>query len=63
MKRWQMKKNMFGSFPGQENIVQISAKQWEQMLVSWSNLRRDKLSDRYIHAWTSWIIKHSKELK
>lgn len=52
-----------GSLPGQENIVLISSKQWEQMRDSWLNLRREELSDSYIHTWTSWMIKQSKELK
>lgn len=56
-------KNMFGSLPGQKNIVQISLKQWELTLGSWLKLRQGELSDRYIHSWTSWIIKQSKELK
>lgn len=52
-----------GPFSGQENIVLISTKHWEQTLGSWLNLRCRELSDQYIHSWTSWIIKQSKELK
>jgi hypothetical protein len=43
------------------NIVQLSARQWDAIVNSWKTLRRDELSDAYIHSWTSWMIKQQKE--
>ena len=38
-------------------LVQLSDKQWENVLESWHALRKAELSDSYIHSWTSWMVK------
>ncbi len=46
-----------------DNIIQISTKQWEEILGSWKNLRAQEMSDIYIHSWASWMIKLQMEEK
>ena len=46
-------------FPEADNIVQLSSKQWEDALESWKNLRSREMSDIYVHAWTSWMLKRN----
>ena len=44
--------------PSENNkVIQISSKQWVEILESWKNLRRKEMSDTYIHSWTAWMIK------
>lgn len=45
-----------GTVSNQTNVVSISDRQWEQTMSSWGGLRKQELSDRYIHTWTSWMI-------
>jgi hypothetical protein len=54
-----------GLIPGKNNfnIVQLSSRQWETVINTWKNLRQGELSDAYVHAWTSWMIKQQKESK
>lgn len=47
--------------PGNTNIIDISTRQWEGVLASWKSLRRDQMSDMYIHSWASWMIKLQME--
>ena len=51
----------FGLLSQKNNIVRLSAKQWERVVSSWITLRHDTLSDAYVHSWTSWMIKQQKE--
>ena len=53
----------FGSLSEKKNIVRLSAKQWENVILSWRVLRQAQLSEAYVHAWTSWMIKQQKESK
>jgi hypothetical protein len=53
----------FGLFSEKNNIVRLSAKQWEAVIQSWKTLRQAQLSDTYVHSWTSWMIKQQKESK
>ncbi len=53
----------FGLLSEKNNIVRLSAKQWEAVVNSWKTLRQGELSDVYVHAWTSWMIKQQKESK
>lgn len=46
-----------GPLPDQTNVVPISDRQWEKTLASWGGLRKQELSDMYIHSWTSWMVK------
>ena len=46
-----------------DNIVQISSKQWEEILKSWIDLRRREMADTYIHSWASGMIKLQMEAK
>ncbi len=46
-----------------DNIVQLSTRQWQNVIHTWKNLRQSELSDTYVHAWTSWMIKQQKESK
>jgi hypothetical protein len=32
----------------------------KRLINSWITLRQDALSDAYVHAWTSWMIKQQK---
>jgi hypothetical protein len=50
-----------GLLSNTSNVIQLSARQWEEIINSWKTLRRDELSDAYIHSWTSWMIKLQKE--
>lgn len=50
-----------GPLSNLENIVQLSDRQWDGIIDSWKTLRRNELSDTYIHSWTSWMIKLQKE--
>lgn len=50
-----------GLLSNTSNVIQLSARQWEKIVNSWKTLRRDELSDAYIHSWTSWMIKLQKE--
>jgi hypothetical protein len=49
--------------PGKGNLIHLSARQWEAVIKSWKTLRQNALSDAYVHAWTSWMIKLQKEPK
>ncbi len=51
----------FGLLSQKNNIVRLSAKQWEKVTKSWITLRQATLSDAYVHSWTSWMIKQQKE--
>jgi uncharacterized protein YbaA (DUF1428 family) len=51
----------FGLLSQKNNIVRLSAKQWETVVNSWISLRQAQLSDAYVHSWTSWMIKQQKE--
>ncbi|MCA1786492.1 MAG: hypothetical protein LC657_10995, partial [Desulfobacteraceae bacterium] len=52
----------FFGLPSQKNnIVRLSAKQWEVVIKSWIALRQATLSDAYVHSWTSWMIQQHKE--
>ncbi len=51
----------FGLLSQKNNIVRLSAKQWETVVNSWITLRQAGLSDAYVHSWTSWMIKQQKE--
>lgn len=53
----------FGLLSEKNNIVRLSAKQWEAVIQSWKILRQARLSDTYVHSWTSWMIKQQKESK
>jgi hypothetical protein len=53
----------FGPLSRQNNIVQLSSRQWKTVIDSWRNLRREELSDGYLHSWTSWMIQQQKESK
>lgn len=55
--------DVFGSLSKQNNIVRLSSRQWEMVIDSWRTLRREELSDAYLHSWTSWMIKLQKEPK
>ena len=46
-----------------KNIIQLSSKQWEDILESWRHLRSREMSDTYVHSWTSWMIKMQSEGK
>jgi hypothetical protein len=48
-------------FPVRDIPVQLSSKQWEEVLNSWSRLRTREMSDAYIHSWTSVMIKLQTE--
>lgn len=50
-----------GLLSQKNNIVRLSAKQWERVVSSWITLRQATLSDAYVHSWTSWMIKQQKE--
>lgn len=50
-----------GLLSQKNNIVRLSAKQWERVVGSWITLRQATLSDAYVHSWTSWMIKQQKE--
>ncbi len=53
-----------GMISGQsDNIVQLSSRQWKEVINTWKDLRQRELSDAYVHAWTSWMIKQEKESK
>lgn len=45
-----------------ESVISLSDKQWEEVLRSWTGLRNHEFSDRYIHAWASWMIRLQKEV-
>ncbi len=50
--------------PGREKIVQLSEKQWDAVAESWKDLRHREMSDKYVHSWTSWMIRlHGGKLK
>ena len=55
--------DVFGPLSKQNNIVRLSSRQWETVIDSWRTLRREELSDAYLHSWTSWMIKLQKEPK
>jgi hypothetical protein len=55
--------DFFGLPSEKNNIVNLSSKQWEELLESWKNLRAKEMSDTYIHSWASWMIKPKKEEK
>ncbi|MDD4273469.1 MAG: hypothetical protein PHG14_07060 [Desulfobacter postgatei] len=44
-----------------KNIIQLSSRQWEDILESWIDLRSKEMSDTYVHSWTSWMIKLQSE--
>jgi len=46
-----------------KNIIQLSSRQWEDILESWIDLRSKEMSDTYVHSWTSWMIKLQSEAK
>lgn len=46
-----------------KNIIQLSSRQWEDILESWTHLRSREMSDTYVHSWTSWMIKMQSEGK
>jgi hypothetical protein len=50
-----------GLLPGTGNMVYLSDRHWEKAVDSWRILRHEALSDTYVHAWTSWMIKLQKE--
>jgi len=52
-----------GPLSEKNNIVRLSARQWKTVIDSWRALRREELSDAYLHAWTSWMIQLQKESK
>ncbi len=54
----------FGSRPAEaDNVIQISSRQWEDLLEAWKDLRSKEMSDIYIHSWASWMIKQQMEAK
>ncbi len=55
--------DIFSSASGKDNIIQISSKQWEDIFESWKDLRSKEMSDTYVHAWASWMIKFQMEGK
>lgn len=54
-------KGFFHLSAEKDNIIQISTHQWERVFESWKRLRKDKMSDIYIHSWASWLIKLQME--
>lgn len=52
-----------GPLSKKNNIVRLSSRQWKTVIDSWRALRREELSDAYLHAWTSWMIQLQKEPK
>jgi len=52
-----------GMIPWESNVVQLSSRQWKMVIDTWKELRGGELSDTFVHAWTSWMIKKQKESK
>lgn len=55
--------DLYPALPEKTNIVQISSRQWEEILETWKVLRSKEMSDIYIHSWASWMIKRQMEAK
>jgi hypothetical protein len=53
----------YPAFPEKTKIIQISSKQWEEILETWKVLRLKEMSDIYIHSWASWMIKQQMETR
>jgi len=53
--------NTFSGASFQDNILPISSRQWDEILKSWTGLRKRELTDTYIHSWASWMIKMQME--
>ncbi len=43
------------------NVINLSSRQWEEVLASWGQLRSQEMSDVYIHSWASFMIKLQTE--